>query len=698
MPSRAALLLTDAPEALTPELPATPGVSWRAVLGRSALPDERDPPALVLLDAALSWADPMRLLAELRKRFPLTPCLLLASALDGPALAAWTQAGIFDYVRRDDLARLNLALQRALDHAHLQEREGQLQELARREALDLESPRPAVLSRSEERYTIFVAQSSDGIWCFELTQPLDVSLPPDAQIAHIVQHAYLAECNDAMARMYGFNSAAELIGAPLVRFLDAADPRNEAYIRAFIAATYRLEGAESFEHDRYGNELVFVNSLVGTVVDGLLMRAWGTQRDVTAHRRHEREQHLRAATGSLLADELSFEATLANVARLLVPAFADYCIIYGQSDNERFEQVAGIHADPALQPVLDRLALIYFPRVADEASVIGRVLRSGRPMLSREPTRAKAEAIVGAGEVLALYERLNPSSYIIVPLVARGQTRGSITLARAAQRPLYDERDLALAEELAHRCAVALDNAVLYREMRDALEARDQLLTIASHELRTPLTAMLGFASVLQRRNEREGLLSERDARALATIAEQGLRMERLISMVLDEARIATGQLIVERQPLDLGALVARVVAQLEPTLERHRLLLAPSAVPLLLEGDELRIEQVVLHLLLNAVKYSPHGGTIDVIVRPEPHAAAVIVRDTGIGIPADELNRVGERFFRARNVNPRQISGVGIGLYVMRQIVEAHGGTLDLQSREGAGTTVTVRLPRRAS
>lgn len=695
MAPSAALLITDANSAqLAPELPPTSGATWVRITDRAALLKIHAHPAVALIADTLTWADPLQLVAELRRRFPRCPCLLLTDGVDAPRLAEWVDAGIYDYVRRDDMVRLALAVRRAIE----QEQPGE--EPAQRlsgapvvESLTVPGG-PATLSRGEERYAIFVSQSSDGIWCFELAQPLNTALPPEAQIAHFYRHAYLSECNDAMARMYGYSAAAELIGTSLAEFLDEADPRNREYLLAFVEAGYRLEEAESHERDRDGHERVFLNSLVGTLEEGRLLRAWGTQRDITAQRRDEREQHLRAATGTLLGEGLSFELTVGNVARLLVPAFADYCMIHALDGAGGYRQLVGVHRDAAMQPVLDRLAVIYQPRIADVASVIGQVLRSGHAVMAQQPTSAQAAAAVGEGEILELYRRLDPRSYIIVPLPARGQVRGTMTLARIGRRPGYDERDLALASELANRCAVALDNALLYREMQKALQARDELLTIASHELRTPLTAMLGFTSVLQRRNERSPLLSERDTRALATIAEQGTRMERLISLVLDEARIEMGQLALERQPLDVGQLLAHVAAQVEPALDRHQLRLSLSRTPLLLLGDELRLEQVFLHLVLNAVKYSPRGGLITMTVEVEPGAVAVSVRDEGIGIPADELGRVGERFFRARNANPRQISGAGIGLYVMRQIVEAHGGQLVITSSEGQGTTVTVRLP----
>jgi PAS domain S-box-containing protein len=143
------------------------------------------------------------------------------------------------------------------------------------------------LRQSEERYRAFIEQTSEGVWRFELEQPVPVDLPADDQIDRFYAHAYLAECNDAVARMYGFASAAELIGARLSDMLPRTDPQNLEYLRAFVQSGYRLTDAESHEVDREGRGRYFLNNLIGVVSEGRMLRAWGSQRDVTASRKAE---------------------------------------------------------------------------------------------------------------------------------------------------------------------------------------------------------------------------------------------------------------------------------------------------------------------------------------------------------------------------------------------------------------------------
>jgi signal transduction histidine kinase len=272
-----------------------------------------------------------------------------------------------------------------------------------------------------------------------------------------------------------------------------------------------------------------------------------------------------------------------------------------------------------------------------------------------------------------------------------------LTLATAESERQYDRRDLAFVEDLASRCALALDNAGLYREAQRAIVVRDQFLAIASHELKTPLTAMLGYTRLLQRRNERERLLGERDTRALTTIATQSARLEGLVNLLLDLSRIETGHLELETAPLDLVELVRRLVEDVRPTLDQHSVVLSAPGEPLIVVGDELRLEQAIQNLLQNAIKYSPNGGMVTVRVAREGTVASIAVSDEGIGIPASAIPNLFRRFYRAPNVNPLHISGTGIGLYVVREIVGRHGGTIEVTSTEGAGSTFRVTLPLKA-
>ncbi len=232
-------------------------------------------------------------------------------------------------------------------------------------------------------------------------------------------------------------------------------------------------------------------------------------------------------------------------------------------------------------------------------------------------------------------------------------------------------------------------------EAQEAVRTRDVFLSVASHELKTPLTSLMGQAQLLHRRGLRDGL-RERDLRSITVIAEQASRLNKMILALLDVSRLEAGQLSIERAPLDLGVLARRVVAEVQPTLEKHTVVYNGPEVPSIIEGDELRLEQVLQNLIQNAIKYSPTGGQVTVDVTQRGTTACIAVTDQGLGIPQEALPQLFGRFYRAGNVDAQYIAGMGIGLFVVKEIVTLHGGTVEVESTEGRGSTFMVCLPVR--
>jgi signal transduction histidine kinase len=230
-------------------------------------------------------------------------------------------------------------------------------------------------------------------------------------------------------------------------------------------------------------------------------------------------------------------------------------------------------------------------------------------------------------------------------------------------------------------------------EAEAAVQTRDVFLSIAAHELKTPLTSLSGNAQLLQRRWTRAGA-DERDLRAVGVIVQQARRLNQLLGMLLDLSRIQTGRLGIEPAWFDLAALVERVIEDAQPTAPQHRLVYDGPHAPLTAWGDVLRLEQVVQNLVQNAVKYSPNGGTVQVRLAAHDDSAVLSVADHGIGIPPDALPNIFTRFYRAENADQHALSGFGIGLYVVKEIMTLHGGTINVESLPGVGTTFTVQLP----
>lgn len=219
-----------------------------------------------------------------------------------------------------------------------------------------------------------------------------------------------------------------------------------------------------------------------------------------------------------------------------------------------------------------------------------------------------------------------------------------------------------------------------------------EFLALAAHELRTPLAILLGQIYLLKGRAD--GSFSPQDREAVHLVRDQALKLNALVERLLDLSQLQTDQFWMERVPVDVVALTRQVVKDLQPTLTAHAITLDVAARSLTVLGDRVRLTQVLHNLLSNAVKYSPVGGRITLKVAHEGRHALVAVADGGIGIPADALSQIAQRFYRAPNARRLPVKGVGVGLYVVQEIIGRHGGQLQVESAEGVGSTFTVRLP----
>ena len=390
--------------------------------------------------------------------------------------------------------------------------------------------------------------------------------------------------------------------------------------------------------------------------------AFERQRYVTKAARLAQEQSRRAAAedaqrraawlaeaGRLLSSSLDLEATMANIARAAVPSFADGCII----------ELADRH-QPSGQAVL----------TSAQARRLHDAIRTGRSWCDE----------TGAANVL------------VVPMAVGARLVGAIELSHSTSARRFDRADCYLGEAFGHRAALALENADLYQRARAAVSLRDDFVSIASHELRTPLSTLQLQLQILQLKSKGEATLAPAElAERLEKCLAQTGRLARLVDTLLDVSLIASGQITLSLEELDLAAVVREAMQRL----------LAESAgdTPLVFEDvehvpgrwDRLRIEQVLTNLITNGVKYGA-GRPVKVALRADQTHAVLTVRDGGIGIAAADLRRIFGRFERAAPA--RNYSGLGLGLYVTRQIVEAHGGTITVESEPGVGSLFTVRLP----
>jgi len=264
---------------------------------------------------------------------------------------------------------------------------------------------------------------------------------------------------------------------------------------------------------------------------------------------------------------------------------------------------------------------------------------------------------------------------------------------RAAQNEASQARLAKTAAEQSRQLIKSLDEA--RRELHQTLQLRNQFLSIAAHELKTPLTSILGYTQILLRRAQKEKLLGERDLQLVKIVINQANRMQKLMEDFFNQDRVQVGLFELEIAEMDLAVLVREAIEELQPSLDKHVVQYdSGGLLSLPLRGDRVRLHMVVQNLLQNAVKYSLKGGEVDIRIWQESGRACLSVRDSGIGVPTKEQARLFERFYRASNAITHHLGGMGIGLFLTKEIINGHGGTIAVQSIEGQGSTFIVSLP----
>ncbi|HEX7338055.1 MAG TPA: response regulator [Gemmatimonadales bacterium] len=536
---------------------------------------------------------------------------------------------------------------RAEELAHRAERAVEEAEVALAQQLETET----ALRQSEERYRAFIEQTAEGVWRIELPRGVPQNLPVDEQIERFYADGILAECNDAMAHMYGYTRASDLVGARLADLLPRSDPNNQEFLRAFVQSGYRLTDAESHERDREGQERYFLNNLIGIVVDGQIVRAWGSQRDVTLSRQAEAElQRSEARFRSI------FESGLVGIA------FWNQEVVTGANDT--FLGILGYDRQDLRNGLLRRERLFAPGGAEADARAYQEIQQRGscqpyeKSFVRKDGSRIPV--LVGAAR---LGPDMNDLVFFILDLTERH---------RAEERARQAER----------------------------IEVVGQLAGGMAHEANNQMSVVLGAASFILSRNDLPDIVRQ-DVNYIQQAAERTAAITR---QLLAFSR----RQILQPRVVDLN----EVLQHLEPILRRTLtegqdlvLRLAPGLAPV--RADPVQLDQVLLNLAINARDAMPQGGTLTVETRSVritdqfialhpaasltsgPHVA-LIVSDTGQGMSQDTLKHLFEPFFTTKSVG----EGSGLGLAMVYGIVKQSGGDVWAYSEPGMGTTLKLYLP----
>jgi len=387
-----------------------------------------------------------------------------------------------------------------------------------------------------------------------------------------------------------------------------------------------------------------------------------------------------------LSKSLDVQVTLDTIARLAIPDLADWAALHVH-EQQGFK-LASLHHAHGNEAAVRELLLRY-PLPSDLPLAYPNVMRTGDPELIAEFSEEVLASIASDAENLRLLRKLTLKSQICVPLVIRGESRAALTLAFAESNRRYGPEDLTHAMELASRCAMAMENAHLFHQAQQAIGLRDEFLSIASHELRTPLSSIQLILQSLE--STARKLSSNEFLSKIERVLRQVARLAELVTKLLDVTRIGAGQLQLDVEEFDFVSLVKEIVERFaEPALSAGSPLRIHSPQVLIVRADRSRLDQVVTNLLSNAIKFGA-GNPVDVTLQGDESRVQLTVRDHGIGIASEYLLRIFNRFERA--VSTRHYGGLGLGLYITRRIVEAHGGTVEVDSAPGAGAAFTISL-----
>ncbi|WP_341528310.1 response regulator [Nostoc sp. UHCC 0302] len=628
---------------------------------------------LVVTDYQLRWSNGIEVLRAIKARYPNCPVIMFTNSGTQEIAVEAMKSGLDDYVVKSPQhqVRLTAAVRSALERAQ-----------TRQKAANLEA-----------RFQTLLNRLNVGIY-------------------RATVEGSLLECNPAFLRLIGLGTLPEEQAGRFIELYFQPEDYTE------LLRQLRQNGEVSdreVQLRRADGSLIWVRvnktftKIDGnTIIDGLiedisdrkrgeLEREQLLLREKAARMEAEAEKQnysLLSEASRLLVSSLDYRTTLTNLANLVIPTLADCCFIdvVEETNPKVFEEPVIAAATPEIEALAIVLRRLYSTSI-DADFGIQKVLQTLEPELVTDAPNAFLQATKQDTESLRLMRQLNVQSYMIAPLVARDRKLGAIAFFTTEPNRRYSKTNLAMAEALAHRVATAIDNARLYKQAIDANRIKDEFLAVLSHEIRTPLNPILGWAKLL-RSNK---LDPQKTAFALETIERNAQLQTKLIEDLLDISRILQGKLSLNVCPVDLANSIRNALETVRLSAEAKAIQIRSELEPSVGQvfGDAGRLQQVVWNLLSNAIKFTPDGGQVEVYLQQVGSLAQILVRDTGKGISRDFLPYVFDTFRQADSSMTRKFGGLGLGLAIVRYLVEMHGGTVLAESLgEGKGATFIVKLP----
>ena len=495
--------------------------------------------------------------------------------------------------------------------------------------------------------------------------------------------------NEGAEQTFGWKRE-EVVGRPLdVLLPERFRARHHGHILSFASerAAARPMGArrEIFGLRKDGTEFPAKAAISKLRIGGRWVLT-AILHDISEAKRIEGEQRLLARVGAAMAETLEYDETVKVIAREMLAFPADWCFVVVKEDV-LLRRVAVAAADPSKIEIAARLQGL--PLDETGARLTRVLFESRRPQVVTDLTGEWLASLGEDAEQRQLVEAVSPKSMLGVPMLAHGRLVGALSLISSRDDRRYTSADLPLAVELAHRAALAVENAALYKAAQDASRARDEMLGVVAHDLRNPLNAILVQAELLLRARKDDAHARIEPDR----IRRAALRMKRLIQDLLDVTKMEVSELPLDRREVPAETLLSEALEMQKALIASAGLELELAVAPDLptVSADRDRLSQVIENLVGNSIKFTQPGGRITVGAMPEGGEVLFWVADTGRGIPPEHMPHVFDRFWQAKK---GEHGGVGLGLPIARGIIAAHGGRIWFESTMGHGTTCYFTIP----
>lgn len=497
--------------------------------------------------------------------------------------------------------------------------------------------------------------------------------------------------NKGAEKIFGF-SASEAIGKSITIIIPKDLQKEEVAIIKKLKRGIQIEHSESVRLRKDGNK-INVSLSISPIKDsgGAIIGAAKIVRDITHYKQMEQNLKFLSEASKILSSSLDYQTTLNSVAQLAVPDIADWCAVHLVEDGQA-KQVALTHKDPQKIKWAMQINKQY-PQDMDAKTGVPNVLKTAKSELYPQIPDEMIVAAAKDKNHLKLIRNIGLKSAMIVPIIINNKCIGAITFVTTETMRKYNPSDLKIAEELATRAGLAINNARIYKETQRAIAMRDDFISIASHELKTPVTSLKVYTQVLKQHSQKNS--QSLVAPYLDRMDAQVDKLTKLISDLLNISRFQTGKLEFEESFFDINQLINEVVDNIQASSPDSKLILQVKKVGKIY-GDKDRVGQVLVNLLSNAIKYSPKVNKIIIRLLQESNKINISVQDFGIGIDKKHHEQIFERFYQVDNPQEKTYPGLGIGLYISKEIALRHGGNLRVKSSRGKGSTFTLILPKK--